>query len=61
MGRAVAESIWLPTSLLPRYGVDWTAEGDEHLVADIPIRDARVSLEDFPVYWAVGNDPMLNG
>ena len=45
MGRAVAESIWLPTALLPRYGVDWRAEDDEHLVADIPILNQRVRLQ----------------
>jgi hypothetical protein len=28
-GGAVAEGIWLPTALLPRYGVDWRASDDE--------------------------------
>jgi hypothetical protein len=44
MGRAVAESIWLPTALLPRYCVGWRAEDDEHLVADIPFGGERVTL-----------------
>jgi hypothetical protein len=44
MGRAAAEGIWLPTALLPRYGVVWRAEDDEHLVADIPIGGERVTL-----------------
>ena len=44
MGRAVAEAIWLPTALLPRYGVTWCARDDTHLVADIPIADERVDL-----------------
>jgi hypothetical protein len=44
MGRAVAEGIWLPTALLPRYGVVWNAENDEHLVADMPIGSERVKL-----------------
>jgi hypothetical protein len=45
MGRAVTESIWLPTALLPRYGVLWRAESDELLVADIPIDGQRVMLQ----------------
>jgi hypothetical protein len=45
MGRAAAEAVWLPTSLLPRYGVDWRAGDDRHLVADIPIAAERVSLQ----------------
>jgi hypothetical protein len=44
MGRAVAEGIWLPTALLPRYGVVWRAEDDDHLVADVPISGERVTL-----------------
>jgi Family of unknown function (DUF6544) len=44
MGRATLEGIWLPTALLPRYGVDWRAADDEHVVADIPIAGERVSL-----------------
>jgi hypothetical protein len=44
MGRATAEGIWLPTALLPRYGVDWDAQDDEHVVADIPIAGEHVSL-----------------
>jgi hypothetical protein len=36
MGRAVAESVWLPTAVLPRYGVGWAAEDDRRIVADIP-------------------------
>ena len=45
MGRGVAEGIWLPTALLPRYGVVWHAENDEQLVAEIPIGDERVTLQ----------------
>lgn len=44
MGRAAVEGIWLPTALLPRYGVGWHAEDDEHLVADIPVGGQRVAL-----------------
>jgi hypothetical protein len=45
LGRAVAESIWVPTAVLPRYGVVWRARDEQHLVADIPIRDERVTLD----------------
>jgi hypothetical protein len=31
-GRAGAEGIWIPTALLPRFGVTWTAAADRHLV-----------------------------
>ena len=44
MGRAVAEGIWLPTALLPRYGVAWRATDDENLIADVPISTERVTL-----------------
>jgi hypothetical protein len=32
-GRAAAEAIWVPTTLLPRFGIRWTAVDDDHLVA----------------------------
>ena len=31
--RAAAEAVWVPTALLPRYGVNWNAEDDTHLTA----------------------------
>lgn len=46
-GRAAAEGIWLPTALLPRYGVRWHAESDEHLVAEIPVGDELLTLHLF--------------
>jgi Family of unknown function (DUF6544) len=45
IGRAVTESVWLPTALLPRHGVGWRAENDHHLVADVPIQGGHVSLQ----------------
>jgi hypothetical protein len=36
-GRAAAEAIWLPTALLPRFGVRWEALDDRHLVAKYSI------------------------
>ncbi len=53
-GRAVAEAIWLPTALLPRYGVDWRASDNEHLVADIPIGGERVAL-----HITIGDDGLV--
>jgi hypothetical protein len=32
-GRAAAEAFWLPTTLLPRFGVQWQALDDRNLVA----------------------------
>lgn len=31
-GRCAVEGIMLPTAMLPRFGVTWTAEADEHIV-----------------------------
>lgn len=31
-GRGAAEGIWVPTALLPRFGVGWRAEDERHLV-----------------------------
>lgn len=44
VGRFGAESIWLPTSLLPRFGVAWTAENDAHVTARFHVRDVEVAL-----------------
>ena len=44
LGRAVAEAIWLPTSLLPRYGIAWRADDDSHLVAEVPADGGQVTL-----------------
>jgi hypothetical protein len=35
--RAGAEAIWLPTALLPRFGVEWQALDDRHLVAHLDV------------------------
>lgn len=32
-GRAGAEAVWIPTALLPRFGVAWSAEGKDYLTA----------------------------
>ena len=45
IGRAAIEAIWLPTALLPRYDVAWRAEDEEHLVANLSIRQQDVTLQ----------------
>jgi hypothetical protein len=44
-GRAAAESIWVPTALLPRYGVHWRTEDDHRIVAAFSVVDEQVSVE----------------
>ena len=41
-GRAGVEAIWLPTALLPRFGVHWTAVSDE-------VIESRFELDDVPI------------
>lgn len=41
-GRGGAEAIWLPTALLPRSGVRWTAQDERHI-------SARYLLDDTPI------------
>lgn len=31
--RGAAEGVWVPTALLPRFGVEWTAEDERHIQA----------------------------
>ena len=44
-GRAGAEGIWLPTALLPRFGVRWTATADDRVTADLAVGETPVTLE----------------
>ncbi|WP_166139473.1 DUF6544 family protein [Nocardioides ochotonae] len=49
-GRGGAEGVWVPTALLPRYGVRWSAEDDTHVtvhhrLGDNPV-DVRCTLDD---------------
>jgi hypothetical protein len=43
-GRAAAEAIWVPTALLPRFGVHWTATDERHLTARSRIDTLQVEL-----------------
>ena len=33
VGRAAGEAMWLPTALLPRFGIEWQAADDRHVMA----------------------------
>lgn len=48
--RAGDEAVWVPTALLPRYGVNWTAEDNTHLTARCTVDDTplvvRYDLDD---------------
>jgi hypothetical protein len=44
-GRAGAEAIWLPTALLPRFGVRWSAGGDDRVTAAFTVGETPVELE----------------
>ena len=43
-GRGAAEGIWVPTALLPRFGVRWEALDAHHLVARYAMGDVDVEL-----------------
>lgn len=49
-GRGGAESIWIPTALLPRYRVRWTTQDDNHITAHHQIDgtpvDVRLTLDN---------------
>lgn len=44
-GRAGAEAVWVPTALLPRYGVTWTATDESHITAAYRIDDTATELQ----------------
>jgi uncharacterized protein DUF6544 len=45
--RAAAEVMWVPTALLPRFGVVWTATDDTHVTArfDVGVHPVAVNFE----------------
>ena len=44
-GRSGAEAIWLPTALLPRFGVRWSAGSGNQVTADFRVRETPVKLQ----------------
>ena len=43
-GRAGAEALWVPTALLPRFGVTWTATDPRHLTASYRLDDTCIAI-----------------
>jgi hypothetical protein len=44
-GRAGGEGIWLPTALLPRFGVRWSAPSEDLVTAAFAVGETPVTLE----------------
>jgi hypothetical protein len=45
VGRAAGEAMWLPTALLPRFGVEWEAADDRHVMARFALDGVAVDLQ----------------
>jgi len=43
-GRAGGEGIWVPTALLPRFGVTWTASDPHNLTVGYRLDDVQIDL-----------------
>jgi len=43
-GRVGAEAVWVPTALLPRFGVTWTASDPHHITAKYRLDHAEIEL-----------------
>lgn len=43
-GRCGGEALWLPTALLPRSGVRWSAVADDHIVANVQVDTTGLEL-----------------
>jgi len=43
-GRAGAEALWVPTALLPRFGVTWTAIDPRHITASYRLDDTQLEV-----------------
>ncbi|HKO84339.1 MAG TPA: DUF6544 family protein [Actinomycetota bacterium] len=44
-GRAAGEAMWLPTALLPRFGIEWQAADDRHVMARFALDGVAVDLQ----------------
>lgn len=44
-GRAGAEAVWVPTALLPRFGVAWSARDQHHITARYRVDDLDLTLD----------------
>lgn len=44
-GRGGAEALWLPTALLPRFGVTWTADDDYHIRSHLTVGTTPVDVD----------------
>ena len=44
VGRAAGEAMWIPTALLPRFGVGWAAADDRHVTATLCLDGVEVDL-----------------
>lgn len=53
-GRAAAEGIWVPTALLPRFGVSWSAADPHQVTASYRLDDTDIDLQ-----MTVGEDGRL--
>jgi hypothetical protein len=43
-GQAGAEAVWVPTALLPRFGVTWTAVDETHVIASYLLDQTSIDL-----------------
>jgi hypothetical protein len=43
-GRGGAEAVWLPTTLLPRFGVRWSAQDDSHITASYQLGETPIAI-----------------
>jgi hypothetical protein len=53
-GRGGAEGLWLPTALLPRHGVLWSAQDDLHITARYHVGDTPISI-----HYTLGSDGQI--
>ena len=61
-GRVAAEAVWVPTALLPRFGVTWQAADAHHLTASYRLDDVELEV---PYTWMTtlgcGRSPSTGG